>query len=376
MCTRSYLYCIGGQGMSWSSGSESEESASPNNLIPSLPDDVALNCLGRIPRSQHPTLSLVSKPIRTLLSSPILFTTRTLLQCTQPLLYLTLRSRHSSLLQFFTLHRTNPNNPLLAPLPPIPSPAVGSAYAVLGPTIYVLGGSIHDVPSPNVWLLDCRFNRWLRGPSMRVGREFAAAGVLHGKIYVLGGCVADTWSRSANWAEVLDPATGQWERVASPTEVREKWMHASAVVGERIYAMADRGGITYEPSSGAWESVGVELDHGWRGRACVVEGILYCYDYLGKIKGFDVGRGVWEELKGLEKGLPRFLCGATMADLGGKLCVVWECQGNENEMEIWCAEIGVKKNSDGELWGQLVWFGKVLSVPKGSSIVNCSSVSL
>lgn len=153
-------------------------------------------------------------------------------------------------------------------------------------------------------------------------------------------------------------------------------MHASAVVGDKVYAMADRGGIAYEPRSGSWESVGGELDLGWRGRACVVEGILYCYDYLGKIKGFDVGRGVWEELKGLEKGLPRFLCGATMADLGGKLCVVWECQGNGKEMEIWCAEIGVQKNSDGELWGQLGWFGKVLSVPKGSSVVHCSSVSL
>ena len=25
----------------------------------------------------------------------------------------------------------------------------------------------------------------------------------------------------------------------------------------------------------------------------MVEGILYYYDYLGKIKGFNVGRGVW-----------------------------------------------------------------------------------
>ncbi|TKY46702.1 F-box/kelch-repeat protein SKIP6 [Spatholobus suberectus] len=45
------------------------------------------------------------------------------------------------------------------------------------------------------------------------------------------------------------------------------------------------------------------------GRVCVVEGILYCFDYLGKIKGFDYGsddrmRKVWEELKGLHK----FLC--------------------------------------------------------------------
>ncbi|XP_027354938.1 F-box/kelch-repeat protein SKIP6 [Abrus precatorius] len=352
--------------------SSSEVETETATLIPCLPDDVALNCLARIPRSHHPTLSLVSKPIRSLLYSPLFFNTRSLLHCTQNLLYLSLRSRASTL-QWFTLHHT-----LLAPLPPIPSPAIGSAYAVIGPTIYVIGGSINDVPSPHVWLLDCRFHRWLPGPAMRVGREFAAAGVVDGKIYVIGGCVADTWARSANWAEVLDPAVGRWERVASPVEVREKWMHASAVVDGKVYAMADRGGIAFDPRSGAWESVGGELDYGWRGRASVVDGILYCYDYLGKIKGFDVKLGLWKELKGLDKGLPRFLCGATMADLGGNLVVVWECQGSGSvkDMEIWCAEIEVKKNPDGELWGHVAWFSKVLSVPKGSSIVHCSSVAL
>ncbi|XP_061372589.1 F-box/kelch-repeat protein SKIP6 [Gastrolobium bilobum] len=359
-----------------SSSSSSEATTVNYNLIPSLPDDVALNCLARLPRHHHPTLSLVSKPIRNILSSPLFFNTRSLLQSTQHLLYLSLHSRAPTL-QWFTLHHNpNLNLNLLVPIPPIPSPAIGSAYAVLGHTIYVIGGSINDIPSPHVWLLDCRFHRWLPGPAMRVGREFAAAGVVDGKIYVIGGCVADTWARSANWAEVLDPAVGRWERVASPVDVREKWMHASAVVENKVFAMADRGGIVFDPRSGAWESVGTELDLGWRGRACVVDGILYCYDYLGKIKGFDVKGGVWKELKGLEKGLPRFLCGATMADFGGKLVVVWECQGSGKEMEIWCAEIVVNKNIDGELWGEVGWFDKVLSVPKGSSIVHCSSVSL
>lgn len=211
---------------------------------------------------------------------------------------------------------------------------------------------------------------------MRVAREFAAAGVVDGKIYVIGGCVPDNWARSTNWAETLDPATGRWERVPSPPEIREKWMHASAVMEEKVYAMADRGGVSLDPRSGTWEGVGTELDLGWRGRACVVNGILYCYDYLGKIKGFDVKQQLWKELKGLDMSLPRFLCGATMADVGGKLVVVWESQGNGKEMEIWCAEIVVKKNGSGELLGEVNWFSKVLSVPKGSSIVHCSSVTL
>lgn len=212
---------------------------------------------------------------------------------------------------------------------------------------------------------------------MRVGREFAAAGAVQNKIYVIGGCIVDTWARSKNWAEVFDIKTGVWESVSSPVEVREKWMHASAVIDDEIYAMADRGGVKYDTKSNDWESVESELDLGWRGRACVIGGVLYCYDYLGNIRGFDVKEKVWKELKGVEKGLPRFLCGATMANFGGKLVVVWEGKGGGGkEMEIWCAEIEVEKGRDGELWGKIEWVDVVLNVPSGSSIVHCLAVTL
>ncbi|KAI4345175.1 hypothetical protein L6164_012324 [Bauhinia variegata] len=153
-------------------------------------------------------------------------------------------------------------------------------------------------------------------------------------------------------------------------------MHASAVVDDKVYAMADRGGVAYDTQNRAWEGVGCELDMGWRGRACVVNGVLYCYDYLGHIKGFDMKQGLWKKLRGLDKVLPRFLCGATMANVGGNLLVVWESEGGGKEIKIWCAEIVVSKNEDGELFGKIGWSGKVLSVPKGSSIVHCSAVAL
>ncbi|MFQ6633078.1 hypothetical protein Gotur_010955 [Gossypium turneri] len=104
-------------------------------------------------------------------------------------------------------------------------------------------------------------------------------------------------------------------------------MHASAVIDGKVYAMADRNGV--------------------------------CYDYLGNIRGYDVKEGTWKELKGLEKGLPRFLCGATMANLGGKLMVVWE-----------------SKNGAGELWGNIEWSDVVLLVPREASIVHCLAVAL
>lgn len=357
----------------------SSESAA--ELIPSLPDDVASNCLARIPRWYHPTLSIVSKPIRSLLSSPFFFTTRSLLNSTQHSLYLTIRSPENRSTWFTLYHNPKPTAQnddvhLLVPIPPLPLPAVGAAYVVAGPDIYVLGGSINDAPSSNVWVLDCRFHTWRAGPPMRVAREFAAAGVVDGKIYVIGGCVTDSWSRSEYWAEALDLDTGVWEAVPSPIEVRGKWMHASAVIGGRVYALADRGGVAYDPRTRVWEGVEKRLDMGWRGRACVVHGMLYCYDYLGKIRGFDSKNRVWKELKGVEKRLPKFLCGATMANVGEKLLVLWETKAIGKSVEIWGAEIEVEENGDGELWGNIDWSQKLLSVPKHSSIVQCSAVDV
>ncbi|KAJ4842103.1 hypothetical protein Tsubulata_032323 [Turnera subulata] len=366
-----------------SSGSGSAEAI----LIPSLPNDVSVNILARVPRCYHPTLCLVSKPFRALLSSPLYYTTRSLLRSAEPFLHLSIRTpaATAAVQRWFALHHTK-TAPVLVPLPPTPSCLVGSSFAALGPKIYVIGGSIKDVPSPHVWALDCRFGTWEKAPSMSASREFSAAGVVDGRIYVVGGCVADTWTRSRNWAEVYDPDSRAWKAVDSAGSgelmLREKWMHGSAVMGGRLYAMADRNGVVYEPGTGRWGCVETELDLGWRGRACVVGGVLYCYDYLGKIRGFDEVGLAWRELKGVEKELPSFLSGATMATVGGKLVVVWEGKGKGKEkgkeMELWCAEIEVEKKGEGELelWGKVEWCRVIHTLPGGSSVVHCLEVTL
>ncbi|XP_059308017.1 F-box/kelch-repeat protein SKIP6-like [Lycium ferocissimum] len=346
-----------------------------SQLIPNLPNDIALQCLARVPRYHHPILSLVSKSWRSTISSTALYTTRSRIHTTETFLYLNLRI--NSTFHWYTLFSRTQEKPIkVCQLSSMPTRTIGPAFAVLGSKIYVIGGSIGDIPSNNVWVFDCRFNCWEMGPRMRVCREFAAAGVVDEKIYVLGGCVVDNWARSMNWAEVFDPKTGLWTALPSPIEVRDKWMHASAVVGGRMYAMADRGGVVYDAEGCAWGSVSKRLDLGWRGRAAVVGEVLYCYDYLGKIRGYDVKENVWKELKGVEKGLPKFLCGATMVNFDDKLCVVWEGKGSGKEVDIMCAEIEVWKNEDGGLSGKILWSDMILVVPNGASIVHCLAVDL
>uniref|UniRef100_A0A7N0TX86 Uncharacterized protein n=1 Tax=Kalanchoe fedtschenkoi TaxID=63787 RepID=A0A7N0TX86_KALFE len=332
---------------------EEAETSSELLLFPGLPNDVGIQCLARTPRWTHPAASVVSKSWRSVLQCPTFFATRSALSSAQHTLYLSIRTG-ADFNWFALLNPQNPKSVLQLPRAPSNS-LVGAAHAVLGSKIYVVGGSHADVASSNVWIFDCRFNCWEIGPRMRVGREFAAAGVVDGKLYVMGGCVVDTWAKGANWAEVFDPEVRKWAPVSSPVEIRNKWMHASAVIDGRVYALADRGGIVYDPEEKSWEAVETQLDLGWRGRATVIDNVM-----------------------GLGKDLPKFLSGATMANRDGRLVVVWEGAKSARKVsEIWCAEISVwKDGGNGELRGSVDWSDVVLSVPSGSSIVHCLTVKV
>lgn len=85
---------------------------------------------------------------------------------------------------------------------------------------------------------------------------------------------------------------------------------------------------------------------------------------------------MWKELKGVDKGLPKFLCGATMVNFNDRLCVVWEGKGSGKEVDIMCAEIEVWKDEDGGLSGNILWSDMILVVPNGASIVHCLAVDL
>ncbi|KAL3818854.1 hypothetical protein ACJIZ3_004759 [Penstemon smallii] len=347
-------------------------SSQPSPLLPNLPDDISLQILARVPRSHHPSLSMVSKSWRCIIASPELFRTRSILHTTQSSLYVNIRNNSS----FNWYFEQNPQNPkrTLVPLPSISQHPIGPSVTALGPKIYLIGGSINDIPSNNVWVFDCRFNKWEMGPKMKVSREFSAAEEWNGKIYVIGGCNVDNWTRSINWAEVFDQQTGSWAAIPSEVEMRDKWMHASAIIGSRLYAMADRGGVVLDVGSGEWRNVPKRLDLGWRGRAAVVDDILYCYDYLGKIQGYDVEEDRWKDLRGVDKGLPKFMCSSTMVNLDGKLCIVWEGKGNGKEVDIMCAEIEVRRDVDRGLSGTILRLDVILVVPKGASISHCLAV--
>ncbi|XP_062078464.1 F-box/kelch-repeat protein SKIP6-like [Humulus lupulus] len=359
----------------------------PAVLIPALPNDLALNILARVPRQYHPILSAVSKSIRLAISSTQLFTLRSLLNLTETLLYFKVGSLfldtenwfaiyqkpivygRKSLLQFAQLLQPNPIH------------LVGSAHAVVGPNIYVIGGTTSDdanvvKPSSDVWVLDCRSHTWQRGPSMRTPRFDASTAVVDGKIYVIGG------RANNSWVEVFDPVAvggGRWEDIPGPLDGRIELFTDVEVVDGRICVRVSNQEIRLDPKTTTWEVTGYDLPYGGR-EECVVNGVFHRCDNRGKIEWYDDRNRVWKELKGgVTEMLPKYVCGTKLVNLKGRLVMMWgevsygsSVNGVEKKkkrkkgvVKLWCGEIEVSKNGDcRDLWGELVQ--KVCLLPEGS----------
>ncbi|KAJ4904432.1 F-box/kelch-repeat protein [Raphanus sativus] len=317
----------------------------PSTLFPlttanlSLPDDLLLSCIARLSRLYYPTLSLVSKSYRSLLASPELYKTRSLLNRTESCLYVCLRFSPDCNPRWFTLSR-RPNrtlgrnnkfsNYLLVPVTSPHATSVRSSLVAVGSDIYEIGGLINGVPSSSVSVLDCRSNLWHQAPNMKVGRTFPSAEVIDGKILVKGGL------------ELKDVNSAKW-----------------------VESQYDNGMASHSSSF------------------CLVDDVSYSFDH-GKLKWFDAKVGDWRFITGLE-GLPKFLLGCRtswhvhLADYGGKMVILWDrhdrssnCQGRT----IWCAVISLERCSSEEISGTLEWSDAVLKVPKSFEFVHVLAVTV
>ncbi|XP_030496467.2 F-box/kelch-repeat protein SKIP6 [Cannabis sativa] len=372
------MVCYSGEHSSsfMASGKDKKQSQQPelaaDILIPSLTNDVALNCLARVPRWHHIILSQVSRPIRSLLFSHQFYTARSILNCTHDLLYIRVGSYSAwPATWFYIQQKPDPSltrNGALIRVPQQPLHIESSAYAAVGYKIYVLGGFVDGEFSSHVWILDCRFHTWERGPNMKMARCGASAAVLGGKIYVAGGGGGPSSSHGGtHWVESFDPDIGVWEAVPCPDGVRNKWVSDCAIVGGGVCIWVGQTGFKFDPKTNVWEAFENELQSGWNGQNCVVNGVLYCYDSCGRFKGFDEVNGRWKEVNGVVKDLPAYMSGARMVSLEGKLVVVWgesDLNGvfehfQKKRMELQWAEIEVKKDGNGDFWGKVYWWGNI-----------------
>ncbi|KAK2978575.1 hypothetical protein RJ640_006694 [Escallonia rubra] len=299
-----------------------------SRLISSLPDEISIQILARLPRASYFTLRLVARNWKAAITSPELFNLRKELGLTEEWLYLLTKVEDDKLV-WQALDPWSRKWQRLPPMPnvvsndehrkglsglwtwnlvgpytnianvmrrwlrwndePEPLPFSGCATGALGSCLYVLGGFSRDSAMRCVWKYDPVLNAWSEVPPMSTGRAYCRTSVLDNKLYVVGGVsqgqggVAPLQS-----AEVFDPCSGAWSELPSmpfskaellpmpyfadmlkPIATGMTSYRGKLCVPQSLYSwpfFVDVGGETYDPLTDTWEEMPTGMGDGWPAR--------------------------------------------------------------------------------------------------------------
>ncbi|WCJ20553.1 Galactose oxidase/kelch repeat superfamily protein [Euphorbia peplus] len=180
--------------------------------LSSLPDDLLLECLTRVPSSSLPSLSAVCRRWSHLLRSPSFLSLRRLHGLIHPTVFAFSTSDHSSLsavsLRFtnrrIAIHTVSKIDTHISI-----DDISHSRLAAIGPHIYII------TPNGLVFCYDTWTLTLTLRSSITFPRKKFAAAVVSGKIYVAGG-----GSRAAAAMEEYDPETDSWSVIAQCSRKR------------------------------------------------------------------------------------------------------------------------------------------------------------
>ncbi|CAH8387607.1 unnamed protein product [Eruca vesicaria subsp. sativa] len=328
----------------------------PPSLVPSLPDYIVLDILARVPRCYYPTLSLVSKHFRSLVVSPELYSRRSLLSCNENCLYVLVNSEGIPSDRLYTLHHK-----ALVHISSLSDIPICESHVAVGSRIYMFGDYSGDVSSI-AFSIDCRSHTLQRLPNIPTPLELTVAGVIDGKIYVVGQC-----RTKSTVMMVFDTETHMWEEpgLIKPDISSEEWEISCTVVvmAEKIYIRCGHDSFVYVPKESKWETDEMLDSKDWDGGSqCVVDDVLYYYDdHEECLRAYDPKQKCWGVVKGLEGLLAEMgrLYWSKTACFGRELALYFR-QTGEEPSKMWCAEISLEKRQGGEIWGTIEWCDQVI----------------
>lgn len=139
---------------------------------------------------------------------------------------------------------------------PLPTPRSRAAAAVIDGRLYVVGGESGSGDRDDHEVYDPIGDVWQRLPPRPVAARGAAAAALDGRLYVVGGCAGDA---VLDRVDRFDPVAWTWTTAAPLPAPR----CAAALVsyGRRLYALGGWDGrsvtatvFLYDPERDAWEN--------------------------------------------------------------------------------------------------------------------------
>lgn len=287
-------------------------------LIPGLPDDVALNCLLRIPVDNHMNSRVVCKRWYSLFATKDrFFSRRKELGFHDPWLFVFAFHKTTGKIQWKVFDLKNSSWHTIPAMPCKEKVCPHGFRCICFPhegVLYVCGGVASDVDCPLnlVVKYEVRRNRWTVMKKMITARSFFASGVIDGMIYVAGGNSTHLFELDS--AEVLDPNKGIWCPVANMGTSMA--LYDSAVLNGKLlvtegwfwpFYVVPRGQI-YDPQTDNWENMASGLREGWTGSSVVLYGRLFVVSEheRTKLKVYDPETDSWDTVEGLP--LPEQIC--------------------------------------------------------------------
>lgn len=310
--------------------SRRERSRTQSPFIPGLPDDIAIACLVRVPRSSYQNLRLVSRSWNRLLTSNFFYSLRKKCGTIEEFVYVIRRDGHQKL----TWQAYDPIYQLWLPLPPIPSEfseVIGFECAVLsGCYLYLFGGKDPVKGSlRRVIFYNARTNKWHRAPAMQRKRHSFGACVINNRLYVAGGECEGT-EGALKSTEVYDPNKNRWSTVSEMmigivpflgVVHNEKWL---------LGGIDRHRGIVievYDPKTNSWSFFDERMINGWNSPSISMYGKLYAMDCRDgcTLRVYDDDSNTWSKLtSGRVKhvGSSRSFEAVGIVSIGGKLGIV------------------------------------------------------
>ncbi|KAI5661424.1 hypothetical protein M9H77_20747 [Catharanthus roseus] len=297
-------------------------------LIPSLPDEISLQILARLPRINYLNAKLVSRSWAAAIMSSELYRLRKELGTTEEWLYILTKVDGDKLVW----NALDPVSKKWQRLPTMPNiapedgsrrgfsslkvwnmvgssikiadairgwlgrkdaleqiPFCGCAIGAIDGCLYVLGGFCRATAMRCVWRYDPIVNAWSEMSPMSIGRAYCKTGVLNNKLYVVGGVSRGHGGLAPlQSAEVFDPQTGLWSEVPSmpfskaqvlPTAFLADLLKPIATgmtsyrgklyVPQSLYCwpfFVDVGGEVYDPETNSWVEMPMGMGEGWPAR--------------------------------------------------------------------------------------------------------------
>ncbi|XP_051129007.1 F-box/kelch-repeat protein At1g30090-like [Andrographis paniculata] len=287
-------------------------------LIPGLPDDVALQCLLRVPVDKHLACKTVCKRWYSLFGcKEHFFTQRKELGFHDPWLFVFAYHKCTGKIEWKVLDLVQFSWHTIPAMPCKDRVCPQGFRCVSVPhdgSLYVCGGVVSDVDCPLNLVLKYQVlkNRWTVMKKMNTARSFFASGVIDGTIYVAGGNSSDMIELSS--AEALDTRKGTWQSVASMGKSMTSY-DAAVLNGKLLvtegwfwpFYVVPRGQV-YDPATDSWENMAAGLREGWTGSSVVMYGHLFVVTEheRTKVKFYDENEDCWEVVEG--PALPEQIC--------------------------------------------------------------------